>query len=471
MRNRIILISLTLGVWLALKIIDSLVTGPELIILLLIAIAIMIVHSLWLLTAQRKWRKRNRLLNEDAAAGNQQYGRGWAMPNPRETHGVPPTDTPASQAMIIDETPWEPWVDIFISAKNEARVIETTIRNMFKLDYKKFFVWIIDDCSTDSTAVIVEKLQSEFANLRLVKRTAGSHPGKSAALNEALPLSKGEVVAVFDADAYVAPDFFRLMLPVLAPEGIGAVQAQKKFFAYQKGFLVDCQASEYALDTYFQMGRDLIRGAVELRGNGQLIKRAALIDVGGWNNKAITDDLDLSMRLLVNHWDIRFCPHAYVFEEGVTNFKTLIRQRRRWAEGSITRYLDYIFPLNSPTRLSLVERIDTLAFTTYFVVPALMLLEFTSEIVHFAIGVPTNGRLFALIAIAIFAISQLNFLVAISIYRNMPFWKALWRSLLVILYVYVHWIPCIVISLCQIMFGKRASAWSPTERIGHSTAN
>ena len=151
------------------------------------------------------------------------------------------------------------------------------------------------------------------------------------------------------------------------------------------------------MDTYFQMGRDLIGGAVELRGNGQLIKRAAVIDVGGWNNQAITDDLDLSMRLLINHWNIRFCPDASVFEEGVTSIKALIRQRKRWAEGSIRRYLDYIFPLNSPTRLSLVERFDTLAFTVFFLLcQCWCFLKLVSELIHFCVGeVPLHGTFFS----------------------------------------------------------------------------
>ncbi len=422
---------------------DSLVKGPELLFLLGIAVAIMVAHSLWLLGAQRRWRKRNRLDSFQTTANNE-------------------TD-------LDDGLDWQPWVDIFIPAKNESAVIETTVRRMFQIDYEKFFVWVIDDGSTDETAAILKKLENEFSHLKVLRRQFGSFPGKSAALNEALPLSKGEVIAVFDADAYVAPNFLRLMLPVLSPDGIGAVQAQKKIYEHQKGFLVNCQASEYAVDTYFQMGRDLIGGAVELRGNGQLIKRAALIDVGGWNNKAITDDLDLSMRLLINHWDIRFCPHAYVFEEGVTTFKSLMRQRCRWAEGSMRRYLDYIFPLNSPTRLSLVQRIDTLAFTAYFVVPALMLLELTSELVRFATGVPTNGSFLALITAAVFLISQLNFFVAIRIYRNeMPFWRSVVHSFATITYVYAHWVPCILISLCQILFGKGASTWHPTEHIGES---
>lgn len=460
MRNRIILIGLIVAVWLGLKVVDCLFTGPELLLLLGIGIAIMVTHSLWLLNAQHKWRKRSNLLAKTQAPLRQAL----------KLSGRPAGAT-APLSSLGNESVWEPWIDIFIAAKNEARVIENTVRNMFKINYDNFVVWVIDDCSTDHTAAILENLQNEFPRLRLIKRAYGSHPGKSAALNEALPLSKGEVIAVFDADAYVAPDFFQLMLPVLEPEGIGAVQAQKRIYDYQKGFLVNCQASEYALDTYFQMGRDLIRGAVELRGNGQLVKRAALVDVGGWNNKAITDDLDLSMRLLVNHWDIRFCPHAYVWEEGVTTLKALMRQRCRWAEGSIRRYLDYIFPLNSPTRLSLVERLDTIAFTVLFVVPALMLLEVTSELIHFSTGLPTHGRLFAIISMIIFLISELNIFVAIKIYRNMSYWRTFLHSLEVSAYVYLHWIPCIVISLRQIMFGKQASTWHPTEHVGHSPAN
>jgi 1,2-diacylglycerol 3-beta-glucosyltransferase len=447
MRNRVILAVLTLAVWIGLKSIDDFVTGPEVLILLSVAVAIMITHSVWLMAAQGRWRRKAR----KAGLVKQPDGSYIAVTaNPNE-----PDDA------------WKPWVDIFIAAKNEQRVIESTVRNFFKLDYESFYLWVIDDCSTDETPFILERLKNEFPRLRVLNRTYGSCPGKSAALNEALPLAKGEVVAVFDADAYVAPNFFAQTLPVLDQDGVGAVQAQKRIFEHQTGMLVDCQASEYAMDTHFQMGRDLIGGAVELRGNGQLIKRAALIDVGGWNNKAITDDLDLSMRLLVSNWDVRFVPHAYVWEEGVPTVKGLLRQRRRWAEGSIRRYLDYIFPLNSPTRLSLVERLDTIAFTVYFVVPALMFLEVSSELMRLSMGVPTYGKFFALISLAVFVVSQLNLFVAIRIYRNkMSIWRTLIHSFQVSSYVYAHWVPVIFVSFCQIIFGKQTSTWHPTEHVG-----
>ena len=173
------------------------------------------------------------------------------------------------------------------------------------------------------------------------------------------------------------------------------------------------------------------------------------------------------MRLLVSNWDIRFSPEAVVWEEAVGNLKGLIRQRRRWAEGSMRRYLDYIFPLNSPTRLSLVERLDTLVFTVYFVVPALMLLEVTSEVVHLLTGVPTYGKFLAIVAMGIFLTTQVNEMIARNFYRNkVSFARACCESFLVTSYIYLHWVPVITFSLSKILFGRQVSTWHRTEHTG-----
>ena len=476
MRNRIILITLTLTVCVAIKTVDELVTGPEVLWLLAAAVVMMLTHSIWLFIAQGKWRRtwRQRARAKLSAKAAYASQRKLKQNDEEEYSALKPEVLPQLIEAANDQIEnWQPWVDIFISAKNESRVIETTVTNIFNIDYDRFLLWIIDDCSTDAMPQILDNLKDKYPRLRVLNRAYGSFPGKSAALNDALPLAKGEVIAVFDADAYVSPNFLHLTLPILAPEHIGAVQAQKKIFEHQtSGFLCNCQASEYALDTYFQMGRDLIGGAVELRGNGQLIKRAALIDVGGWNNKSITDDLDLSMRLLVSNWDIRFVPDAHVFEEGVPTLKGLIRQRKRWAEGSIRRYLDYIFPLNSPTRLSLVERIDTLAFTVYFIIPTLCLTELSSEITRFMMGVPTNTKLFALLSVAVFVITQIDMLIALRIYRKrMPLLKSALHSFSVTSYIYLHWVPVIVASFCQILFGKTTSTWHRTEHTGEAKSD
>ncbi len=425
-----------------LKLIDYLVPGPA-ILLILCGISVLITtYSLWLLNAQRHWRKH---LVQAGEIGQR---------------------SPHNSEQKADK--WQPSVDIFVAAKNEARVIEHCVRSLFQLDYPTLGLYVIDDQSADATPEILTRLSREFPRLQVISRRPGSYPGKSAALNEALAVSTAEVITVFDADAHIEADFLKQTLPVLAPDTVGAVQARKRIYQHQKGFLPEAQASEYALDTYFQVGRDLVGGAVELRGNGQLIKRQALIDVGGWNGKAITDDLDLSMRLLISNWRVRFCPHAWVWEEAVTDLKGLMRQRRRWAEGSIRRYLDYIFPLNSPRRLSLRQRIDTLMFTVFFSVPALMLLEVISEAAYLATGQPTHGRFLCGVATVLILIAMANLFTAVRLYRQLPLARAIVHTVEVNAYIFAHWVPCVLISISQIVFRNGASRWHPTEHRGHS---
>lgn len=440
MRNRVLLLGLTIVAWLCIKTIDYLLPWPAFLVLLSGIILVMITHTVWMLAAQRR---EARLCKK---------GQGKAA------------DTAC-------DTEWLPSVDILIPAKNEGRVIEKTVRNFFKLDYPDYTVCVIDDASDDNMPAILDRLCEEFPRLKCLHRPMGSYPGKSAGLNDALPMCRSEVIAVFDADAYVDPDFLKKILPVLRPEQVGAVQAQKRIYRHQTGLLPDCQASEYALDTYFQVGRDLIGGAVELRGNGELMKRSALIDVGGWNNKAITDDLDLTMRLLLAKWDVKFSPDTVVWEEAVTTLQGLIRQRRRWAEGSIRRYLDYILPLNSPRRLSVVERIDILAFLSEFAVPGLMLLEILSETFRSLAGEPnaTHPGFLAFMATVTLMISAINLLIAIRLYRpEKTFINSLWHTIVVNMYVYAHWVPCVLVSFVQIMFKQEASKWHRTEHLGGS---
>ena len=64
--------------------------------------------------------------------------------------------------------------------------------------------------------------------------------------------------------------------------------------------LTRLQAMEMAMDTVIQQGRLKSGGVVELRGNGQLISRIALDKCGGFNEDTVTDDLDLSFRLLIS---------------------------------------------------------------------------------------------------------------------------------------------------------------------------
>ncbi|HBR00884.1 MULTISPECIES: glycosyltransferase family 2 protein [unclassified Roseofilum] len=247
------------------------------------------------------------------------------------------------EPLPLDSPSDVPLVSLLVAAKNEERVIAPLVKMLCTQDYPldHYEVWVIDDNSSDRTPQVLESLCQEYPHLRVMRRSAEATGGKSGALNQVLPLTRGEVLAVFDADAQVAPDLLRRVLPGFDRQEVGAIQLQKAIANAPVNVWTHSQASEMALDAYFQQQRIALGGIGELRGNGQFVRRTALEQCGGWNEETITDDLDLTLRLHLEQWDVDFILDPPVQEEGVTSALALWHQRNRWAEGGYQRYMDY----------------------------------------------------------------------------------------------------------------------------------
>jgi 1,2-diacylglycerol 3-beta-glucosyltransferase len=270
---------------------------------------------------------------------------------------------PNPESLVIENIDTAPSVALIVAAKNEEAVIANLVEMLCHLDYPqdKYEVWIVDDYSTDRTPQILEQLKQEYRQLKVIHRPANAGGGKSGALNQVLPLSNGQIVGVFDADAKVPQDLLKKVLPLFASESMGAVQVRKAIANSDLNFWTKGQAAEMALDSFFQQQRVATGGMAELRGNGQFVRRSSLLRCGGWNEQTITDDLDLTIRLHLDGWDIGCLAFPPVEEEGVTNAVALWHQRSRWAEGGYQRYLDY-WRLLLSNRLSFTKKIDLILF-------------------------------------------------------------------------------------------------------------
>jgi len=357
---------------------------------------------------------------------------------------------------------YEPFVSILIPAHNEELVIEDTVLNMLSVDYEKYEIFVIDDRSEDNTSIVIKKLSEKYPRVKYLIRDKDAFPGKSAVLNDAFILTKGEVICVFDADARIKQDFLKKILPCLSDPETGAVQARKVISNKDISFITRCQNNEYALDSHFQEGRDCIKGAVELRGNGQLIKREALIGVDGWNNFTITDDLDLSTRLHLKNWDIRFCSDVEVYEEGVTDFVSLLRQRRRWVEGSIRRYLDYFTEVFFSKDISLRVSLDMWAYISEFVLPVWLLSEWTIQGINYIKGQEQHilSSIAVIFAVSIFFITGLVY--GIRKYNKLNRFQSVKQAVETGLYMLLFWIPVVSFIVFKIIFMKRTMYWGKT---------
>lgn len=271
----------------------------------------------------------------------------------------------AARPMPLPVLTSRPFVSVIVPARNEEAVIESAVRSLCAMDYhdggvRQFEVIVVDDQSTDRTLAVLEKLAADVP-LRIVRTPPGS-VGKATALNRGITRARGDVIAIFDADARVALDFLQRTVPYLKGERVGGVQSLRLLYNAGQNLLTRSQDDEYRLfQRPLQRARRFLGGLVCFAGNGLLLKRDALDDVGGWNEDALTEDIDLSIRFHLAGWEIRYAEDAVVWEEAVPTLRDLIRQRVRWFEGAMRCLGDHL-PAILFGRAAVLKRVDMLFF-------------------------------------------------------------------------------------------------------------
>ena len=413
------------------------------------------------------------------------WGQAWrvmtARPLAKPVLSLPsivPTDAIRIPKHIPNPPEDLPRVSLLVAAKNEEMVIGRLVKALCQQDYPRdrLEVWIIDDDSSDHTPQVLAKLKQEFPQLHTIRRAAGATGGKSGALNQILTKTKGEIIAVFDADATVAPDLVRQVVPLFTTAKIGAVQIRKDIVNWADNFWTLGQKNEMALDSYFQEQRIALGGIGELRGNGQFVRRTALQRCGGWNEQTITDDLDLTIRLHLDQWDIGFLITPAVGEEGVTTMKALWHQRNRWAEGGYQRYLDY-WRLIVSNQMGWQKTIDLFSFMVIqYLLPAAAIPDLIMALVlgKAPLLAPLSALTIVLPLVGIF--TGLRRIAAQNNQDNqspnlardsgsIDFTTALKQSLVGIIYLF-HWIPIMASVTARMSIRPKRLKWVKTVHHG-----
>jgi 1,2-diacylglycerol 3-beta-glucosyltransferase len=316
---------------------------------------------------------------------------------------------------------------------------------------------VIDDGSLDQTPALLDALAENHPSLNVIHRPRDAGGGKSGALNTALAQLKGEWLLVLDADAQLQDDLLERLVPYALEGGWSAVQLRKAVIDADRNWLTRSQSMEMALDAVIQTGRLTGGGVVELRGNGQLIQRSMLEASGGFNEDTVTDDLDLSFRLLTHGALVGILWDPPVQEEAVPGLSALWKQRQRWAEGGLQRFFDY-WPTLTSSQLSVRQRWDLACF---------FLLQYGLPVVSFAdlstSLVTRTSPTYWPLSIVAFSVSALAYLRGCRGLNQGPSIPApgLWNLLVAITYL-GHWFVVIPwVTLKMALLPKRL-VWAKT---------
>ena len=360
-----------------------------------------------------------------------------------------------------------PFVSIVVPARDEAVVIDDTVRSLAAQRYHRdgrpaYEVLVVDDASTDGTGDAAREAAAG-APVSVQRREVGDGPRtKGGVLAFAMPFLAGDVIGVIDADTRLDPAFLeRAMRAWDRDRNADALQVARLPRNATASWLTRAQAEEQLMDLASQCGRWATDGTAELRGNGMFVRRAALEAVGGWRPDALTEDLELSTRLSAYGHHVTLAPEAAVEEEAVETLGALWRQRLRWAEGSLRRLLEH-GPGLLAGREPLSRKADFLAFTGEFLVPPLFVATIVASLVTIPLPRPADwtvpASLLAGYGIGVFLLALAG-LSAFGV-RGVDLLGRSTRGALFL----SHWLLVVPMALVRIAVVRRPSTFVPTPR-------
>jgi cellulose synthase/poly-beta-1,6-N-acetylglucosamine synthase-like glycosyltransferase len=228
-----------------------------------------------------------------------------------------------------------PKFSLIIPAKNESAVIERCLNALIKIDYPKenLEIIIVNGNSQDNTQQICEEFSKKHPKTIKVIHEQNAR-GKPAALNFAFTHVSNEIIGVFDADSVPEPTVLHKIASYFQNPTIMAVQGSTHSVNEKQNMLT--RIAEMEDRAWFQgllCGRDKLKLFVPLTGSCQFVRRDILDKLGGWDESALAEDVELALKLTQQNHIVTFASDVVSGQETPNTFKSLFAQRTRWYRG------------------------------------------------------------------------------------------------------------------------------------------
>lgn len=233
-----------------------------------------------------------------------------------------------------------PPVAILVPCYNEGENIRETIEFLLQQKYPDFEIVAINDGSKDNTLAILCALAEQHEKLRVVH--LDTNQGKAMALRAGALLTKNEYLVCIDGDALLGREAVAwIMRHFLDNPVVGAVTGNPRIRT-RSTLLGKIQVGEFSAIVGLIKRAQRVYGRVfTVSGVIAAFRKSALHSVGYWSNDMVTEDIDISWKLQLKGWDIRFEQNALCWVLMPETLKGLWKQRLRWSQGGAEVLLRY----------------------------------------------------------------------------------------------------------------------------------
>ncbi|AIM25299.1 glycosyltransferase [Melissococcus plutonius] len=235
-----------------------------------------------------------------------------------------------------------PFVSIMVPAHNEGIVIVRTVEALLNFNYPKdhYEIIVINDNSTDNSKELLAEIQATTSEQLLKVINTDNVTGgkeKSNALNIGFKEARGEFIAIYDADNTPEPNALRYLVGELVNDqeygaAIGKFRTRNRNVNLLTRFV---NIETLSFQWMAQAGRFQLFKLCTIPGTNFIVRRTILEEIGGWDEKALAEDTEISFRIYMMGYKIKFQPKAVTWEQEPQTLPVWFKQRTRWVKGNI----------------------------------------------------------------------------------------------------------------------------------------
>ncbi|CAH1210412.1 Undecaprenyl-phosphate 4-deoxy-4-formamido-L-arabinose transferase [Paenibacillus auburnensis] len=284
-----------------------------------------------------------------------------------------------------------PFVTIMVPAHNEGVVISKTVESLLALDYPhdRYEIIVINDNSSDNSAQLLGNIQERNPQRNLLVINTDSvtgGKGKSNALNIGFARSRGELIAIYDADNTPERTALKyLVAEIVSDSSLGAVIGKFRTRNRDASLLTRfINIETLSFQWMAQAGRWKLFKLCTIPGTNFIMRRSIVEAIGGWDVKAIAEDTEISFRIYMMGYRIKFQPKSVTWEQEPQTVKVWFKQRTRWAKGNV-----YVIVKNLPLlfdRTASKIRFDILYYVSIYFLLLISLITSDLLLVLHAMG-------------------------------------------------------------------------------------
>jgi cellulose synthase/poly-beta-1,6-N-acetylglucosamine synthase-like glycosyltransferase len=224
---------------------------------------------------------------------------------------------------------------LLVPARHEERVLAHTIRRMLRAPHPDYQIIVIVGHDDPATAAIAHQLADEHPGRVEVAVDTHEVKNKPRALNTALPLCRGDIIGVFDAEDQIHPDLLTHVDHAFRSTGATVVQGGVQLINFHSSWYSLRNCLEYFFWFRSRLHLHAAKGFIPLGGNTVFVRADVLREAGGWDGSCLAEDCDLGVRLSARgaRVVVSYDPVMVTREETPDTLLRLFKQRTRWNQG------------------------------------------------------------------------------------------------------------------------------------------